>query len=63
MGSKQRDILTIPNVAHTHDAFMCPPHVDNCSCPELKDFTVLEDYICNPYFVKGYCPFQIEVMP
>lgn len=35
-----------------HDTFLCSPHVEGCDCPSI------EDWLCNPYFVAGYCPTE-----
>jgi hypothetical protein len=42
---------------HVHDSYMCPAHVGACNCPNI------EEYLCNPYYVAGHCPDNIEVMP
>lgn len=42
---------------HVHNPWLCPAHVDGCSCPGL------DGYVCNPYCDLEYCPDGIEVMP
>lgn len=42
---------------HVHNPFLCPAHVDGCGCPSL------DDWLCNPYMMLGFCPDDIAVMP
>ena len=43
--------------SHAHDSFRCPAHVRGCRCPDL------EGHLCNPYYVAGPCPDDLEIMP
>jgi hypothetical protein len=42
---------------HLHDSWQCPEHVRGCGCLSL------DGYLCNPYWVRGYCPDGLLVMP
>lgn len=42
---------------HAHDPFRCPAHCDGCDCPDL------DAYLCNPYYIAGFCPDDLLVMP
>lgn len=43
--------------AHVHSEFQCPAHVAGCDCPDPGES------LCNPYWVPGHCPDDLEVMP
>ena len=43
--------------AHVHDSFRCPEHVYGCPCPDL------DEWLCNPYWVRDHCPDELLVMP
>lgn len=44
-------------LTHRHDPWQCPEHIDWCDCPDL------DGWLCNPYWVNGYCPDSILRMP
>lgn len=47
-----------PSSPHAHSPSLCPAHVSGCcGCPDL------ENWLCNPYYVPGFCPDAIELMP
>lgn len=35
---------------HACNPWLCPPHVEDCDCPDP------ENSLCNPYYVAGHCP-------
>jgi hypothetical protein len=43
--------------SHVHDSFRCPEHVYGCECLNL------DEWLCNPYWVRGHCPDGLLVMP
>ncbi len=42
---------------HKHSNFTCPAHVPDCSCLNFKE------WVCNPYWVTGSCPDDLDVEP
>lgn len=41
---------------HQHDNWTCPPHLDNCDCPNLQIWG------CNQYYTPGACPDDIDAI-
>ena len=37
-----------------HNSYVCSPHVDGCDCPDK------EHWVCNPYWLAGFCPTDGE---